>query len=34
MEASKNLSNWRFVLLVGIGWLFGLAALFAAVRWW
>jgi len=34
MEASAKLPAWRFVLLVAIGWLFGLAALVAAIRWW
>jgi len=33
MEATKNLPNWRFALLAGIGWLFGLAALSAALPW-
>jgi|GEM_PF-4523689 len=33
MKASKNLPNWRFILLTGIGWLFGLAALSAALPW-
>jgi len=34
MEASEKLSAWRFVLLAAIGWLFGLAALIVAIRWW
>jgi len=34
MEASEKLSVWRFVALVAVGWLFGLAALVAAIRWW
>jgi len=33
MKVSKQLPAWRFILLVGIGWLFGLATLVAAIPW-